>query len=305
MDKLRAMDVFVHIADGGSLSAAALALDKSLPSVVRMLAALEASLQVRLFNRTTRRITLTPEGRVYLEHCRKILADVAETEGALVREQTALSGTVTLTAPVRFGELHVVPALARFLQRHPRVQVNLMLLDRVVDLLEEGIDLAVRIAHLGDSSLVARPIGQIRQVVCASPALLQRVGAPARPEALSGLPCVRFTGISPGSMWHFQKDGKPLAVKVGGALACNQVGAALEACAAGLGFGLFLCYQAMPRVARGELAVLLPDYQPPSIPLSLVYPHARLLSARVRALVDWLAADIPRSLAGHDPVHGA
>jgi DNA-binding transcriptional LysR family regulator len=300
MDKLQAMDVFVKIADHGSLSAAAAAMDKSLPSVVRILAALEASLRVRLFHRTTRRIALTPEGRMYLEHCRQILADIAGAEGALTREQTALGGTVTLTAPVRFGELHVAPALARFLQRHPRVQVNLLLLDRVVDLLEEGVDLAVRIAPLDDSTLVARPIGHIRQVVCASPALLQRVGEPARPEELADLPCVRFTGISPGMAWHFRDGGKPLAVKVDAPLACNQVGASLQACAAGLGFGQFLCYQVMPWVTRGELAVVLSAYQPPPIPLSLVYPHARLMSARVRALVDWLAEDIPRSLAGDD-----
>ena len=184
MDKLQAMSVFVKIAEAGSLTAAANSLGKSLPAVVRMLAALEDHLQVRLFNRTTRRIALTEEGNVYLTRCRKILTEIEESELALSQHQVEPHGAITLTAPVRFGEMHITPSVTRFLDQYPKVQVNLLLLDRVTNLLDEGIDLAVRIAHLEDSSLIAKPVGEIHQVVVASPALLVKTGgAPERPAA--------------------------------------------------------------------------------------------------------------------------
>jgi len=298
MDKLQAMTVFVKIAEQGSLTAAADTLGKSLPSVVRMLAALEESLQVRLFNRTTRRIALTEEGRVYLQHCGKILTEIEESERALSRDQVEPQGTITLTAPVRLGEMHVAPSVMHYLEQYRRVQVNLLLLDRVVNLLDEGIDLAVRIAHLDDSSLIAKPVGEIRQVVCASPVLLEESGgAPQRPEQLSESPCVRFTGISSNSIWHFRDSGKRLAVEVNGCFICNQVRASVDACAAGLGFGLFFNYQVMPWVERGELEIVLIDFEPAPLPLSLVYPHTRLMAMRVRTLIDWLARDLQHSLA--------
>jgi len=292
MDKLQAMSVFVQIAERGSLTAAAEALGKSLPAVVRILATLEQNLQVRLLNRTTRRVALTEEGRRYLENCRKILADIDEAERAVGQNQIEPSGAITLTAPVRFGEMHVAPAVTGFLQRYPKIQVNLLLLDRVVNLLEEGIDIAVRIAELSDSALIAKPVGKIYPVICASPALLTKTGRPQRPEEFSKLPCVRFTGISAGSSWHFQDQGKRLSIPIDGALSCNQVGATVAACVAGLGFGAFLHYQVMPWVARGELEMVLREFEPPPLPLSLVYPHTRLMSSRVRALVDWLAQEL-------------
>jgi DNA-binding transcriptional LysR family regulator len=293
------MTVFVKIADEGSLTAAAEALGKSLPSVVRTLAALEASLQARLFNRTTRRIALTGEGRIYLERCRKILAEIEDSELALGQDQIEPSGVITLTSPVRFGEMYVAPSVMRFLAQYPRVQVNLLLLDRVVDLLDEGIDLAIRLAPLEDSSLIARPVGEIRQVVCASPTLLAALGgAPQRPEQLSELPCVRFTGISSSSVWHFHERDKRLTVHVNGAFTCNQVRSAVDACVAGLGIGRFFSYQVMPWVERGELDIILCEFEPKPLPLSIVYPHTRLMAVRVRTLVDWLARDLKQAAVG-------
>jgi DNA-binding transcriptional LysR family regulator len=286
----------VQIAERGSLTAAAEALDKSLPSVVRILASLEEYLRVRLFNRTTRQIALTEEGRIYLESCRRILAEIDDAESALGQDEAEPRGMIAVTAPVRFGEMHVAPAVTRFLLRHPQVQVRLLLLDRVIDMLEEGVDVAVRIAPLADSSLVAKPVGRIRQVVCASPKLLGEVGRPGRPEYLAELPCVRFTGISSGSVWHFFRKGKPLSVTVNGSLSCNQVGPAVNACIAGLGFGMFFCYQVMPAVRRGELELVLTEFEPDPLPLSLVFPHNRLMSPRLRIFVDWMAQAIPESL---------
>ncbi|MEN8212882.1 MAG: LysR family transcriptional regulator [Pseudomonadota bacterium] len=298
MDKLQAMHVFVKIAEEGSLTAAAGVLGKSLPSVVRMLAALEESLQVRLFNRTTRRIGLTEEGRIYLERCRRILAEIDDSERALSKNQAEPRGTITLTAPVRFGEMYVAPSVTRFLQQYQQVQVNLLLLDRVVNLLDEGVDLAVRIAHLDDSSLIARPVGQIRQVVCASPGLLQQTGRSLQhPQQLAELPCVRFTGMTSNPVWYFDDHGQRLAVQVRGSFVCNQVKASVDACVAGLGVGLFFNYQVMPLVERGDLEIILSDFEPAPIPLNLIYLQTRLMAMRVRTLVDWLARDIKRSLA--------
>ena len=228
--------------------------------------------------------------------CRRILAEIEDAESALGENETEPRGIITVTAPVRFGEMHVAPAVTRFLQRYPQVRVRLLLLDRVIDMLEEGVDVAVRIAPLVDSSLVAKPMGRIRQVVCASPKLLAEAGQPRFPEDLAELPCVRFTGISSGSVWHFLRNDKSLPISVNGSLSCNQVGPAVNACIAGLGFGRFLCYQIMPAVRRGELQLVLTEFEPEPLPLSLVFPHNRLLSTRVRCFVDWMAQALPGSL---------
>lgn len=298
MDKLQAMSVFVKIAEQGSLTAAANSLGKSLPAVVRMLAALEENLQVRLFNRTTRRIALTEEGRIYLERCRKILTDIEESEHLLSQDQVEPKGTITITAPIRFGEIYVAPSVMRFMEQYPRVQVTLLLYDRITNLLDEGIDLAVRIAHLEDSSLIARPVGEIRQVACASPDIIKASGgAPIRPELLSNLPCVHCTSISSSPIWHFYENSKRLDIHINGAFTCNHVKTSVDACIAGLGYGVFFNYQVKPLIGSGELEIVLTDFEPASLPLSLVYPHTRLMATRVRALINWLARDLKQALA--------
>jgi len=296
MDKLQAMSVFVQIAEHGSLTAAANSLGKSLPAVVRILAALEKALQTRLFNRTTRRIALTEEGHVYLERCHKILAEIDDAERLLSNDQADPSGTITITAPVRYGQMHVAPAVNRFLSKYPRVQVNLILLDRIVDMLDEGIDVAVRIAPLSDSSLIAKPIDEIRQVICASPELLKKYGIPDHPQALSQLPCIRFTGISAGSVWRFQQGAKKISVNVGGNLLCNHIATLIDTCVAGLGFGYFYSYQVMPFIQQGKLKIILQDFELAPQPVSLVYQHRQLMSSKIRTLIDSLANDLKKTL---------
>jgi len=288
MDKLAAMRSFVEIVDRGSLTAAGQALDRSLPTMVRTLAALERSLGVVLLRRTTRRMALTEEGRVYLERCRCILADIEQAEELVGPGQGEPRGPLRVSAPVLFGQMHVVPALLEFLQRHPAVEIELLLLDRVVDLVDEGIDAAVRIARLSDSSMIAAPVGTVRRVVCASPSLLREGGEPARPEELADRPCVRFRGLGAGNQWHFDDAGRDVAVTVGGGFATNQATAAIEACSAGLGFGLFLSYQVEPALRAGQLKRVLRAFEPPPIPVSLVYAEARLLSPRLRAFLDFM-----------------
>jgi len=288
MDKLAAMRAFVEIVDRGSLTAAGEALDRSLPTMVRTLADLERSLGAVLLRRTTRRMSLTEEGRAYLERCRRILADVEQAEELAGSATGEPRGPLRVTAPALFGKMHVAPAVVEFVRRYPKVEVELLLLDRIVDLVDEGIDAAIRIARLADSSMIAIPVGAVRRVVCASPKLLRAEGEPARPEELSSRSCVRFRGLTPASRWYFQDAGREVAVPVQGSFITNQAETAIQACTNGLGFGLFLSYQVEPEIRARKLRVVLSDYEPPPVPVSLVYSEARMLSRRLRAFVDWM-----------------
>lgn len=288
MDKFRLMQTFVAIVDGGSLTAAARVQDCSLAAVVRALAALEAHLGVRLLNRSTRRIALTEEGREYAERCRRLLAEVAEAEAALTERRSEPAGMLAITAPAMFGRLHACPVVGEFLEAFPQMRVHLLLLDRVVDLLEEGLDIAIRIGPLPDSSLVALPIGTTGRLVCASPDYLARHGRPRDPGELVAHRCVQFVGLPSAEHWRFLAGGRPVTVPVTGVLTTNQLDAAVDACLRGLGCGRFLGYQVAQDLAEGRLVRLLPDFEPAPLPVNLVYPHSRLLSSRVRAFVSWV-----------------
>lgn len=292
MDKFRAMQTFVAIADQGSLTAAARVLDSSLPAVVRGLAAYEAQLGVRLFNRTTRRISLTEEGRQHLDSCRQLLGALEESEAALRSGAGEPAGHLTITAPVLFGQMHVAPAVTRFVRQHDKLRCSVVLLDRVVNLLEEGIDVGIRIGPLEDSSLVALPLGQIRRVVVASPAYLRRHGTPQHPKELLGANCIRMAA-GPPTWGAFRGDnGKPFRLPVTGNLDFNHVLPAVQACADGAGFGMFFSYQVAPFLQDKRLKVILERFEQPPRPISVVYPHARLLPARTRVFIDWIRADI-------------
>jgi DNA-binding transcriptional LysR family regulator len=293
MDKFRAMQTFVRIADAGSLTAAARELGASLPAVVRALAAYEHSLGVRLFHRTTRRITLTEEGRQHLERCRHVLSVLEEAEAALGAQAAAPAGQLRITAPVLFGQMYVAPVVTRFVQRHPGLKCTLLLLDRVVNLLEEGLDLGIRIGRLDDSSLVAQSLGEVRRVVVATPAYLRRHGTPRHPRELQQANCIRV--LSPRTAWgDFQENGRIFQVPVQGNLEFNHVWPAVQACAEGAGFGMFFSYQVEPLVERKELRIVLEAFELPPRPISIVYPHARLVPARTRAFIEFARAELTR-----------
>ncbi|MDM0033257.1 LysR family transcriptional regulator [Variovorax sp. J22P271] len=287
MDRLKAMQTFVQIAEQGSLTKAADAQGSSLPAVVRSLAALEAHLGVRLFHRTTRRISLTSEGRTYLQSAREVLATADAADRALTLDATEPTGQLTVTAPVLFGHMYVSPAIVRFLQRYDKMRCTVLLHDRPVNLLEEGVDVGIRISALDDSSLVAQQLGSIRRVVVASPDYLRRHGRPRHPRELLAANCVRIypTTIGP---WRFRDEGRAIAVPTQGNLEFNHIAPAVEACAAGMGFGNFFSYQVLPMVAQKRLEIVLEDFEPPPRPVSVIYPHARLLPARTRAFIDWM-----------------
>lgn len=291
MDKLKAMQAFVQIAEQGSLTAAARALGASLPSVVRTLAAYENALGARLFNRTTRRIALTEEGRQHLARCRELLAALDDAEAALRAESAEPAGQLAITAPVLFGQMYVAPAVTRFVQKHPGMRCSVVLLDRVVNLLEEGLDLGVRIGRLEDSTLVALPLGEIRRVVVATPAWLRRHGTPRHPRDLLRANCIRQLA-GPPTWGDFQENGRSFRVPVTGNLEFNHVLPAVEACAAGAGMGMFFSYQVAPWLEQKKLRIVLERFELPPRPISIVVPHARLLPQRTRALIDFLRAEI-------------
>ncbi len=291
MDKLRAMQAFIHIAEQGSLTSAARVMESSLPAMVRTLAAFEAQLGVRLFNRTTRRISLTEEGRRHLESCRQVLTALDDAEAELTAEAAEPAGHLTITAPMMFGQMHVAPAVARFVQRYDKMRCSVVLVDRVVNLLEEGIDVGIRIGSLKDSSLVARPVGHIQRVVVASPAFLKRHGIPKHPKNLLKANCVRVTDHTP-TWGPFNDQGRQLRLTVSGNLEFNQNGPAIAACVADAGFGMFLSYQVAPYLQNKQLRVVLAGFQPAPRPVHVVYPHARLLPMRTRVFIEWMKQEL-------------
>jgi DNA-binding transcriptional LysR family regulator len=285
MDKLRAMEIFVRIVDEGSLTAAADALGMSGPSVVRALAALERAMGVRLMNRTTRRSSLSDEGREYYERCKRVLAEVAEADASISARRTEPSGRLRLTAPVMYGRMHLAPIVADFMAKYPRMEIELLLLDRIIDLVEEGVDVALRIGNLPDSSLVAVPAGATRRVVCAAPSYLKRAGVPKSPADLVDHRCIVFSGLSRSTDWLFA--GKRSAqVDVHPALRTNQFDVAVDACLRGLGCGQFLSYQVDSLVNAGKLKRVLGEFEPAPLPIHVVYPHGRHVSANVRAFME-------------------
>jgi DNA-binding transcriptional LysR family regulator len=289
MDKLRAISYFVRIVEKGSLTAAAADLNTSLPSMVRTLAGLEHELGATLLNRTTRRIHLTDEGSQYLEHCRLILGQVRESEAKLRARRTETHGKLAITASVMFGRRYIAPIVNEFIHLHPRVTAELLFVDRVVNLVEEGLDAAIRIGRLADSSLIAIPLGEIRRVVCASPAYLHGHGVPRRPEDVRRHACVRFTGLAPHGEWHFRVNSRRIGVPITSVLTCNQADSAIEACVSGLGLGSFLSYMVAPHKRTEKLKYVLENFEAEPLPIQIVYPHTRMLSPAVRTFADLCA----------------
>jgi len=285
MDKLYAIGAFVKIVDAGSITAAAGALDVSQPSMVRTLAALERALGVRLLNRTTRRMSLTDEGRDYYERSRQILAAVEDAQLSLSSRQVAPRGRLRIASSVSFGRAFVAPVVAEFLQEHHEIHIELVLLDRVVDLLEEGMDIAVRVARLPDSSMIAHRIGDVWRVIVGSPALIKRTGLPKNPADLRDKRCVSFTGVVSPTHWDFGEGRRPMQVPIKSALVTNQIDAGVMACVQGVGFGRFLDYHVWPEIKAGKLRRVLEKFEGEPIPASILYPSSRQQSPNVRSFV--------------------
>jgi len=286
MDRIDAMQAFVTVADLRGFAPAARKLNLSPSAVTRLIAALEERLGARLLQRTTRSVTLTDAGAHYLERVRRILADVEEAEIAAEGERTRPSGRLVVSAPVGFGRLHVSPAMTAYLKRYPEVSGELRLEDRMVSLVEDGIDLAVRIGHLDDSSLVARQVGEMRRIMVASPAYLKARGEPKTPEALASHQTIQFGATSGSAEWRFVENGRETRVNYAPRLLTNSADAAIQYAEAGGGLTRVLAYQAADAIERGGLRIVLQKFELPPLPIHIVYPTSRLLSAKVRAFID-------------------
>lgn len=290
MDRLEAMAILVAAVEAGSLSAAGRKLGMPLATVSRKLSDLEAHLGTRLLTRTTRQLTLTDAGRNYIAACKRILEQVSEAERSASGEYRAPRGDLTITAPIVFGRLHVLPVVAAFLKDYPDIDIKLFLADRVMHLLEDHIDVAVRIGVLPDSTLIAKKIGEIHEVICASPAYLAAHGRPQTPADLSKHECVNFESLPSVKNWIFSGDRKTeMSVPARARLCVTTAEAAIDACVAGVGITRVLSYQAEEAVAAGKLEILLRDFEPAPMPIHLVYADQGLLALKVRAFIDFAA----------------
>jgi DNA-binding transcriptional LysR family regulator len=286
MDRIDAMQAFVAVADLRGFAPAARKLGLSPSGVTRLVAALEDRLGARLLQRTTRSVTLTDVGARYLERIRRILADVEEAEGSAEGERNKPSGRLVVSVPVGFGRLHVSPLVSAYLTRYPEVSAELRLEDRMINLVEDGVDLAVRIGHLADSSLVARHVGEMRRVVVASPVYLKQRGEPKTPQAIASHATIQFGAMSAPPDWRFVDDGRELRIACTPRLATNSADAAIQYADQGGGLTRVLAYQAAAAIKAGRLNIVLEKFEEPPLPIHLVYPTSRLLSAKVRAFVD-------------------
>jgi DNA-binding transcriptional LysR family regulator len=290
MDRLDELAVFLAVLEAGSLAAAARRLRRSAPAVTRILAGLEARVGARLIERTTRRLAVTPAGRRLAEEARALLAGY---EAAMAREEGGpLRGAIRLSAPVVFGRRHVAPLLLRFLDQHREVTGDLVLNDRNLDLVDEGLDVAVRLAVLADSGLVARKVGEVRRVTVAAPAYLARRGTPLEPADLAEHELIYSATQAGPTEWRFEGPRGPQTLRVRPRLMVNAIEAVIAAALEGRGITRVFTYQVAEEVADGRLVRLLRAYEPAPIPVQLVTASARLMPARVRAFLDFAAAEL-------------
>src|SRR5712672_2026413 len=291
MDRIDAMHAFVAVADLHGFAPAARKLGLSPSGVTRLIAALEDRLGARLLQRTTRQVALTDVGARYLERVRRILSDVEEAEGSAEGERTRPIGRLVVSAPVGFGRLHVSPVMTAYLTRYPEVVGELRLSDRMINLVEDGVDLAVRIGHLPDSSLVARHVGEMRRIVVASPDYLKQRGEPDTPEAIASHETIQFGAVTVSPDWRFVQDGHEIRVACTPRFTTNSADAAIQYAEQGGGLTRVLAYQAADAIKGGRLKLVLAQFEQPPLPIHIVYPTSRLLSAKVRTFID-LVTDI-------------
>ncbi|MGQ9369969.1 LysR family transcriptional regulator [Azospirillum sp. A39] len=289
MDRLDDMVAFIKVVEARSFTAAADKLGLSKSVVSRRIADLEYRLGARLLNRTTRRLSLTEVGQAFYERCSRILADLEEAEHAAADLHAAPRGRLKVNAPLSFGLLHLAPAVAVFLERHPAIEIDIDLNDRYVDLIDEGYDVAVRIGRLRDSSLIARRLAPNRRVVVASPAYLEARGTPRTPDELSEHACLIYTNVPMAEQWQFRVDGETRAVRVSGTLRANNGDMLRAAALAGRGIAVLPTFMCGDALQSGALRCLFDDCYFSESGVYALYPQNRHLSPKVRVFVDFLA----------------
>jgi DNA-binding transcriptional LysR family regulator len=300
VDRLDAMATLLAAVEGGSLSAASRTLEMPLATVSRKVSDLEAHLRTKLVHRGSRRLTLTEAGRSYVTSAKRILEDLDTIERTAAGEYTAPRGDLVVTAPIVFGRLHVLPVALEFLAAYPEIDLRLVLVDHVVDLNDGDIDVAVRIGELPDSSLVAKRVGSIKRVVCASPDYLVRRGVPETPDQVGRHDCISFGGLTSPKIWTFVVDGAPKEVAVRSRMVVNTAEAAIDAAVASLGITRVLSYQVERALRERSLSLVLRDFEPAPSPVSLVHAERGLLALKVRAFLEFVGPRLKQRLAGID-----
>ena len=286
-DRFESMSILVAVADAGSFSAAALQLKIPLATVSRKIGMLEAQLNTRLLHRSTRQLSLTEAGQSYVSACRRILEDVGEAERAASGEYAAPRGELAITAPIAFGRLHVLPVVNDFLKTYMEIDVRMVLTDHVVSLLEERIDIAVRIAQLPDSNLVAARVGAMRIVICASPTYLAQYGKPTSPTELATHACVTYEQMTHRQVWSFGSGKSEVTVPIHSRLAVSTAEAAIDAAVAGIGITRVNFYQMASALRAGDLEIILPEFEPAPRPINLIHTGQGILPLKVRAFLDF------------------
>jgi len=286
-DRFESMSILVAVVNTGSFSAAARQLKIPLATVSRKVADLEAHLKTRLLQRSTRQLSLTEAGQSYVAACRRILEDVGEAERAAAGEYAIPKGELVITAPIVFGRLHVLPVIAEFLKTYPDIDVRMVLTDRVVHLLEEHIDVALRVGELPDSNFIALRIGTVRQVVCASVDYFAEFGTPRTPAELATHACITFEQMASRQVWNFMPGKSEISVAVRSRLAVSTAEAAVDAAVAGVGITRVVSYQMASALRAGALEIALAEFEPPPWPVSLVHSGQGILPLKLRAFLDF------------------
>jgi DNA-binding transcriptional LysR family regulator len=297
MDRLESMSTLLAAVEGGSLSSASRKLGMPLATVSRKVSELETHLRTKLVIRTSRKLTLTDAGRSYVAACKKILEDIGEAERAATGEYRAPKGDLTITAPIVFGRLHVLPVALEFLKAYPEIDIRIVLTDRLANLVEDHIDLAVRIGELADSSLIVTKVGAVRRVVCASPAYFVERGAPQELHDLSAHDCITFEGLMSPKVWTFRTGRSETTVPIHSRLVINTAEAAIDAAIAGFGVTRVLSYQIATALKAGTLVTALEKFEPAPAPVSLVYQGHGLLPLKLRAFLDFAGPRLRTGLA--------
>jgi DNA-binding transcriptional LysR family regulator len=296
MDRVDAMATLIAAVDCGSLSAASRKLGMPLATVSRKVSELEAHLRTQILVRTSRRLLLTEAGRAYVAAGRRILDEIDEAERAAAGEYRAPRGHLTITAPIMFGRLHVQPVVLAFLRAYPEIDARLVLADHVVNLVDDQVDVAIRVGPLADSAMVATRLGAVGRVACASPDYLAARGTPETPEALAGHDCILFEELYTAGIWTFGPERQALALPIRPRLAVNTADAAIAAAVAGAGITRVLSYQIADAVAAGALRLVLRRFEPEPLPVHLVYPALSLLPLKLRAFLDFAAPRLKASI---------
>ena len=297
MDRLNLMMIFVAVADQEGFAGAARQLRISPPVVTRAIASLEEHLSVKLFNRTTRYVRLTEAGQRYYEDCRHVIAAANEADEAAAGINAEPKGHLVVTAPVLFGRLYVMPSIKTYLERYQDIEVTALFLDRVVNMLEEGVDVAVRIGELPDSSYKALKVGQVRRVLCASPSYLAQFGTPDSLEALGAHQLIASIAVNPNIDWRFEENGSARSMRIKPRLKVTSNDSAIEAAVSGLGITQLLSYQVAPQLASGNLKIILNEFEPKPLPINVVHREGRYASAKIRSFVDLIATQLRETLS--------